>query len=61
MSFNKVYWKTARVLMEGTRSYLSRNQLRLQANLTEEQYNCLVDVLTAITSCLALLPTNPPT
>lgn len=61
MSFNKVYWKTARVLMESTRSYLTHWQLQLQENLTEEQYNCLVDVLTAITSCLALLPKNPPT
>jgi hypothetical protein len=60
MSFNKVYWKTLRIVMNSTRRYIQKHQLGLQANLTPEQYTCVTDVLTAILSCLALLPTNPP-
>lgn len=60
MAFQKVYWKTLEVVMRSTMRYIQRNQLNLQANLTEEQYNCVTDVLQAILSCLALLPVNTP-
>jgi len=61
VSFPKVYWKTLEIVMNSTRRYIQRNQLGLQANLTEEQYTCVTDVLQAILSCLALLPSNTPT
>jgi len=61
MSTSRVYWKGARLVLSETRRYIARWQLQLQDNLTTEQYNCLTDVLTAITSCLALLPKNDPT
>jgi hypothetical protein len=56
----KVYWIGLEATLQVTRKYIQRNQLKLQANLTAPQYACLQDVLTAILSCLALLPTNTP-
>lgn len=60
MSLQKVYWKGARLVLDTARRYLQRNQLNLQENLTTEQYNCIVDTLQAIVSCLAILPKNTP-
>jgi hypothetical protein len=54
---SRVYWITARTVMNSTRRYLQRNQLALQANLTEDQYNCIVSVIETILTCLASLPT----
>jgi len=56
----KVYWKGLELSLNLTRRYIQRNQLQLQANLTEPQYTCLLDVLNAILSCLAILPVNTP-
>jgi len=56
----RVYWITLRTVMNGTRRYIQKHQLQLQANLTTEQYTCVTDVLTAVLSCLALLPKNTP-
>lgn len=56
----KVYWKSLRLLLELLRSYIQRNQLRLRANLTNEQYNCVVAVLDAVLTCLDALPDNTP-
>lgn len=56
----KVYWKGLRLVLGVSKRYLQRNDLGLQANLTTEQYNCAKDVLTAVLSCLALLPKNTP-
>jgi len=56
----KVYWKNLELLLGILRRYISRWQLKLEANLTEEQYECVVAVLTAITACLAVLPSNEP-
>ena len=61
MSARKVYWKGAELTMNLTKRYLQRNQLRLQANLTEEQYACIVAVINAILTCLDALPSNNPT
>jgi len=56
----KVYWIGLEATLQITRKYIQRNQLNLQKNLTTPQYNCILDVLQAILSCLALLPTNNP-
>lgn len=56
----RVYWKGLELTMNFTRRYITKHQLQLQKNLTTDQYNCVLDVLTAITSCLALLPVNSP-
>ena len=60
MAGNKVYWKTLEIVLNGSRRYIQKHQLQLQANLTSDQYNCVLDVLQAILSCLALLPENTP-
>lgn len=57
---SRVYWKTLRLVMGSAQRYIQKHQLQLHANLTTEQYNCVVDVLTAITSCLLLLPQDTP-
>lgn len=57
----KVYWKGAELAMNVALRYLQRNQLRLQANLTGEQYDCIVAVIDAILTCLHALPSNEPT
>lgn len=57
---NKVYWITLTTVLQHAKKYIQRNDLRLQANLTVEQYNCVIDTLNAIISCLQLLPKNEP-
>jgi len=57
---SKVYWITLELVLNRSRRYIQKHQLQLQQNLTESQYNCVVDVLTAIISCLATLPVNSP-
>lgn len=57
----KVYWKGLTLFLNGSKDYIQRNQLQLQANLTESQYNCVVAVLNAIITCLGSLPKNTPT
>jgi hypothetical protein len=61
MAAQKVYWKGLELIANALRRYIQRNQLKLAANLTEEQYTCVVDLLTAVLSCLAILPSNTPT
>lgn len=56
----KVYWIGLEATLNVTRRYIQRNQLNLQKNLTAPQYTCLLDVLNAILSCLAILPVNNP-
>ena len=56
MPFQKVYYLGLQISMEQLRSYITKWQPQLQANLSTEQYDCLLDVLTAITTCLHLLP-----
>jgi hypothetical protein len=57
----KVYWKALRLVMGTTKRYIQRNDLKLQANLTTPQYECVVAVLDAILTCLEALPQNTPT
>jgi hypothetical protein len=57
----KVYWKQLRLILGIAKRYIQKWDLQLQANLTDEEYACVSDVLTAIVSCLALLPQNPET
>jgi len=57
---NRVYWKGARLILAKTAKYIERYDLQLEENLTAPQFSCLQDVLTAINSCLALLPVNEP-
>lgn len=56
----KVYWIALTSVLNGSRRYIQRNQLRLEANLTTDQYNCVVAVLNAILTCLATLPKEIP-
>jgi len=60
MAGSKVYWKTLEIVLNSSRRYIQKHQLQLQANLSSDQYNCVLDVLQAILSCLALLPVNTP-
>jgi len=57
---SKVYWIALETTLQASRRYIQRNQIKLQANLTPTQYNCVVAVLSAILDCLAILPTNDP-
>jgi len=57
---NKVYWITLATVLNGAKRYIQRNDIKLSQNLTTEQYNCVVDTLNAIISCLLILPTNTP-
>jgi hypothetical protein len=61
MSARKVYWKGLELTLQLSKRYIQRNQLKLQANLTTEQYACVVSTLNAILACLELLPSNEPT
>jgi len=56
----KVYWKRLRLVLELVRHYIQRWQNKLQANLTTEQYNCVVATLDAVITCLQALPENEP-
>jgi len=60
MAFNKVYWKGLRLALQQVKTYIQKWQIQLQAVLTTEQYNCVLDTLTAVISCLAILPDNTP-
>lgn len=57
---SKVYWKGLELTLNASRRYIQTWQVQLQKNLTADQYNCMLDVLAAIVSCLALLPVNTP-
>jgi len=59
MASRKVYYIGLRLVLEATRRYIQRNQLNIQANVSPEAYTCVVDTLTAVLSCLELLPTTP--
>lgn len=58
---SKVYWKGLILVATLLKSYIQRNQLKLQANLTEPQYTCVLALLNAVLECLAVLPVNTPT
>jgi len=57
---SRVYWITLVQVLKVAQSYIQRNQNNLFINLTTEQYNCVLDTLTAIISCIQILPTNTP-
>jgi len=57
---SRVYWIGLETVLDIARRYIQRNQLKLQANLTEPQYNCVLAVLEAIIECLGALPSNTP-
>lgn len=57
---NRVYWKSLRLVLGSVERYIERWDSKLEANLTTEQFNCVQDVLTAVRSCLLLLPQNTP-
>jgi hypothetical protein len=56
----KTYVPQLRVVLNIAHRYATRWQPKLEASLTEEQYACLVDVITAIATCLALLGEATP-
>lgn len=57
----KVYWIGLALTMNATRRYIQRNQQRLESNLNEAQYECVVAVLDAILTCLSALPAHEET
>lgn len=56
----KVYWKGLILVATALRSYIQRNQLKLEQNLTTPQYQCVTALLDAVLVCLAALPSNDP-
>lgn len=56
-----VYWKGLRLVLMAVKRYIQSNQLGLQQHLTTEQYDCVLDTLQAVISCLLILPQNTPT
>jgi len=56
----KVYWKGLTIVATLLKNYIQRNQLQLQANLTSDQYTCVLALLDAVITCLAALPKNTP-
>lgn len=58
---NRVYWIGLEFLLRPVPKYVGRYAAQLQANLTDDQWTCVQAVVNAITSCLALLPSNNPT
>jgi hypothetical protein len=56
----KVYWKGLTLVLQRTARYGAKWDTQLSHSLTTPQYNCFRDVMTAIASCLALLPQNTP-
>lgn len=59
MASLKTYVYTLRVVLRAAHKYATRYQTQLSAHLTEAQYNCLVDTIQALASCLALLGEQP--
>jgi len=59
MASRKVYYIGLRLVLETSKRYIQRNQLNIQKNVSSEAYTCVVDTLTAILSCLELLPATP--
>jgi len=57
---NRVYWIGLRLVADELRRYIQRNQLQLQKNLTQPQYDCVVALLNAVIECLGALPTQSP-
>jgi len=57
---SRVYWITLVQVLKVAQSYIQRNQNHLFVSLTTEQYNCVLDTLTAIISCIQILPVNNP-
>lgn len=59
MASRKVYYIGLRLILNEVRRYIQRNQLNIQANVSPEAYTCVLDTLTAVLSCLELLPDTP--
>lgn len=55
----RTYVPGLRLILGGAHRYATRYQATLQANLTAPQYECLLDVIAALASCLALLGPAP--
>jgi len=58
---SKVYWKSLILVLTTVKHYIQHWQVQLQANLTVEQYDCVIAVLDAVIACLIALPENNPT
>lgn len=61
MAARKVYYIGLRLILGEVKRYIQRNQLGIQANVSPEAYTCVLDTLTAVISCLELLPATPTT
>jgi predicted ATP-dependent protease len=56
----KLGWITLKALLKGVQLYITRNDQRLHASLTTEQYDCVVALLNAIIVCINILPLGTP-
>lgn len=54
----RTYIPGLRLVLNAFYRYGTRWQPKLQVSLTAPQYECFIDVLTAVTTCLSLL--GPP-
>jgi len=57
----KTYLIGLRLVLNGAKRYIQHNQLNLQKNASAPLYTCILDTLTAILSCLELIPDEPVT
>lgn len=58
----KTYVPGLRLVVKGAHRYATRYQSTLEANLSEAQYACLVELINALAECLIILgdaPINP--
>lgn len=55
----KIYVPGLRAVLNTAYRYGTRYNTQLEANLTEEQFTCLGEVISAIGACLVLLGKNP--
>jgi TorA maturation chaperone TorD len=51
----KTYERKLIFLADHLSKYISRYQIKLQANLTEDEYDCVVALLAALLECLHTL------
>lgn len=48
------------LVVKALHSYITRNQVRIQANATTQQWLCIEALLNAVNECLPLIVPAPP-
>jgi len=52
----RTWVKGLKLVLLAAKHYATRWQAQLRANMTDEQYTCLVSVIAALSDCINLLP-----